>query len=49
MQVYSAIFGKKYWFEDKFLSKITKDVLIALSARRIGAIVATHNTKDFLK
>ena len=44
-----AKLGKKYGFEEKFLSKITNDVLIALSARRIGAIVVTNNTKDFLK
>lgn len=44
-----AKLGKKYGFEEKFLSKITNDVLIALSARRIGAIVVTNNTKEFLK
>lgn len=43
-----ARLGKKYGFEDKFLSRIVNDVLIALSARRTGAILITHNTKDFL-
>ena len=42
-----ANIGKKYGFEDIFLSKITNDVLIAVSARRIGALVITNNTKDF--
>lgn len=41
--------GQKYGFEDTFLSRITNDILIALSARRIGAIVVTNNTKDFLR
>ncbi|MEW6409016.1 MAG: type II toxin-antitoxin system VapC family toxin [Nitrospirota bacterium] len=44
-----AKLGRKYGFEDKFLSKITNDVLIAFSAKRIGAFVVTHNTKDFLR
>jgi predicted nucleic acid-binding protein len=44
-----AKLGNKYGFEDTFLSRITNDILIALSARRIGAVVVTHNTKDFLK
>ncbi|MBV6517828.1 MAG: hypothetical protein DCC43_05585 [Candidatus Brocadia sp.] len=44
-----AKIGKKYGFEDIFLSKITHDVLIAASARRIGAIVITNNRKDFLR
>lgn len=38
---------KKYGFEKKFLAGITNDVLIALSAKRIGAILVTNNTKDF--
>lgn len=41
--------GQKYGFEDVFLSRITNDVLIALSARRIGAILITNNIKDFLR
>lgn len=44
-----AKIGKKYGFEGIFLSKITNDVLIAVSARRIGAIVITNNVKDFLR
>lgn len=44
-----AKLGKKYGFEDIFLTRITNDVLISLSARRIGAIVVTSNIKDFLK
>ncbi|MEK6691276.1 MAG: type II toxin-antitoxin system VapC family toxin [Nitrospirota bacterium] len=44
-----AKLGQKYGFEDTFLSRITNDVLIAFSARRIGAIVVTDNTKDFLR
>ena len=42
-----AKIGKKYGFEGVFLSKITNDVLIAVSARRIGALVITNNIKDF--
>ena len=41
--------GRKYGFEDIFLAKITHDILIALSARRIGAAVLTNNVKDFVK
>ncbi|MEK6725809.1 MAG: type II toxin-antitoxin system VapC family toxin [Deltaproteobacteria bacterium] len=44
-----AELGSKYGFEDIFLARITNDILIALSARKIGAVVVTHNTKDFLK
>lgn len=44
-----AKLGQKYGFEEKFLSKTMNDVLIAFSARRIGAIVVTNNTKDFLR
>ncbi|MHB8846070.1 MAG: type II toxin-antitoxin system VapC family toxin [Nitrospirota bacterium] len=44
-----AQLGRKYGFEDVFLSRITHDVLIALSARRIGASVVTNNLKDFLR
>ena len=43
-----ARFGRKYGFEDFFLSKITNDVLIALSVKRIGAVLITRNLKDFL-
>ena len=42
-----AKIGKKYGFEEIFLSRLVNDVLIALSARRIGAITYTKNLKDF--
>jgi predicted nucleic acid-binding protein len=42
-----ARFERKYGFEDTFLARITHDILIALSARGIGARVATNNMKDF--
>ena len=44
-----AKLGRKYGFEEKFLTKITNDVLIALSARKIGAVVVTNNMRDFLR
>jgi predicted nucleic acid-binding protein len=44
-----AKLGRKCGFEEKFLTKITNDVLIALSARKIGAIVVTNNMRDFLR
>ncbi len=44
-----AQLGKKYGFEKLFLSRITNDILIAATARKIGAVVVTHNQKDFLK
>ncbi|MBI5739389.1 MAG: PIN domain-containing protein [Nitrospirae bacterium] len=44
-----AKLGGKHGYEDKFLSKIQNDILIALSARQIGAFVVTNNTKDFLR
>ena len=44
-----AKLNQKYGFEDKYLAKIANDVLIALSARQIGAIIVTNNTKDFLR
>lgn len=43
-----ARLGRKYGFEKRFLSRITNDVLIALTAKKIGAVVITKNTKDFL-
>ncbi|MFO0795260.1 MAG: PIN domain-containing protein [Candidatus Brocadiaceae bacterium] len=43
-----AKIGRKYGYESIFL-KITNDVLISVSARRIGAMVVTNNIKDFLK
>lgn len=44
-----AQLGKKYGFENVFLSKITNDILIAATARKIGAVVVTNNKKDFLR
>lgn len=44
-----ASLGKEYGFEKIFLAKVTHDILIALSARRIGALLATYNIKDFVK
>lgn len=44
-----ARLGRKYGFEERFLSKITNDVLIALSARKIGAMIVTRNTLDFTR
>lgn len=44
-----ARLGRKYGFEGKFLLRIQNDVLIALSARQIGASVITNNTRDFLR
>jgi len=44
-----AKLGNKYGFEEKLLSKITNDVLIALSARKIGAMIVTKNTMDFIR
>ena len=44
-----AKLGRKYGFENKYLAKIQNDVIIALSARQIGAFIITNNTKDFLR
>src|SRR4030042_5552439 len=44
-----AKLSQQYGFEEKFLAKKTNDVLIALSARQIGAVVVTNNVKDFLR
>ena len=44
-----ARLGQKYGFEAKYISKIQNDILIACSARRIGAFVVTQNKKDFLR
>ncbi|NOY65690.1 MAG: type II toxin-antitoxin system VapC family toxin, partial [Nitrospirae bacterium] len=43
-----AKMGRKYGFEKRFLSRITNDVLIAITARKVGAVVITKNKKDFL-
>lgn len=40
---------RKYGFEEKYLARISHDILIALCARRIGATVVTNNAKDFLR
>lgn len=40
---------RKYGFESKYLAKLQNDILIACSARKIGAFVASHNKKDLLK
>lgn len=40
---------KKYGFEARYLTRIQNDILIACSARRIGAFVVTQNEKDFLR
>lgn len=42
-----AKLGRKYGFEERYLSKITNDVLIAISANRTGAIIVTCNSLDF--
>ncbi len=44
-----AQLGKKYGFEEIFLSRITNDVLLAASARKIGGAIVTNNLKDFLR
>ncbi len=38
---------KKYGFETKYLARIQNDILIACSARKLGAFVVTRNEKDF--
>ena len=45
----AAALGKKSGLEDFFLSGLVNDVLISLSARRIGAVVVTRNMKDFVR
>ena len=44
-----AQLGRKYGFENIFLAKLAHDILIALSARRIGAAIVTNNVNDFVK
>ncbi len=41
--------GKKYGYDSTYLSRLQNDILIACSARRIGAFVLTKNEKDFLR
>jgi len=40
---------KKYGYESTYLSRLQNDILIACSARRIGAFVLTKNYKDFVR
>ncbi len=40
-------FGLRSGFEETGLARLTHDVLIALSARKIGAVVFTRNRRDF--
>ncbi len=42
-----AKIGRKYGVTQQALARLTHDLLIALSARRIGAIILTANLKDF--
>ena len=44
-----AKMGKKYGFEEIHLSRLLNDILIALSARKIGATIFTRNQKDYLR
>jgi predicted nucleic acid-binding protein len=44
-----AQLGNKYGYESLYLSRLTNDVLIAATARKIGAVVATYNKKDFFR
>jgi hypothetical protein len=44
-----ALLGNKYGFQSLYLSRLTNDVLIAATARKIGAVVATNNKKDFFR
>lgn len=39
--------GSRHGFEATGLARLTHDTLIALSARKIGAVVFTRNQKDF--
>lgn len=40
---------KKYGYESIYLSRLQNDILIACSARRLGAFVLTKNYKDFVR
>jgi predicted nucleic acid-binding protein len=44
-----AKLSQKYGLEKNFLSRMTNDILITLSARQIGAVVVTNNIRDFLR
>lgn len=39
--------GLRHGFEETGLARLTHDVLIALTARKLGAVVFTKNQKDF--
>jgi predicted nucleic acid-binding protein len=40
---------RKYGFEEKYIARLQNDILIACSARKIGAFVVSQNIKDFLR
>lgn len=40
---------KKYGYDSTYLARLQNDILIACSARRIGAFVLTKNEKDFMR
>jgi hypothetical protein len=44
-----ASLGQKYGFEERYLSRVLNDTLIALSSRKIGATLFTKNRKDYLR
>ena len=44
-----AIMGQKYGFEEIFLARLLNDILIALCARKAGAMLFTKNRKDYLR
>lgn len=41
--------GERHGFETIGLTRLTHDVLIALTARKLGALVYTQNYKDFAR
>ena len=44
-----ATLSRKYGFEQIFLARLVNDILIALCARRVGAMLFTRNRKDYLR
>lgn len=44
-----AALGQKHGFEQIFLARLVNDILIALCARRVGAMLFTKNQKDYLR
>jgi len=42
-----ASLGQKYGFEEIFLARLLNDILIALCARKVGALLFTKNQKDY--